>query len=297
MTYIINKIRGGIAAAALLLTATCAIGQTTGAVRNIRWDNEENDTIRINAILARAHANRPSSAGACVADVGRMLLGTQYVAHTLEGETESLTVSLDRLDCTTFVETVMALAKTANEGRLSWRDFVYNLERIRYRGGEIDGYASRLHYICDWVLDNSYRDNIKDVTPKFPQVSYAVKSIDFMSRNKSRYPALADSANLARIKVVEDGFRNYRFPYIKTSHLGNKATKAAFRNGDIIAFTTSLKNLDVTHMGIVVSGEDGEWHVMHASSTHGQVEISDIPLQVFMKRNPSLTGVRVLRLL
>lgn len=273
------------------------LAQSYGSLHMVRWDDEARDTIRINQILHDAHTLNCTTPGQTVAAIGKMFVGTPYVAHTLEGETEALTVSLDRLDCTTFVEMVMALAKTANENRLSWRDFLYNLEHIRYRGGELNGYASRLHYICDWVLDNCYRDNIKDVTTNFPQVSYAVKSIDFMTSNKSRYAALADTTAYDRIRSVEEGFRNYRFPYIKASHLANKKAKAVFREGDILAFTTSIKNLDVTHMGIIVGGSDGEWHVMHASSTNGQVEITTIALQTFLKRNPSMTGVRVLRLL
>ena len=42
---------------------------------------------------------------------GKKFLGLPYVAHTLElGDTEHLIVNLHGLDCTTFVETVVALS-------------------------------------------------------------------------------------------------------------------------------------------------------------------------------------------
>ena len=60
------------------------------------------------------------------------------MASTLEnadGE-EQLTVNLDELDCTTFVDVILSLAYTAGQHRTSWRDFTSNLERLRYRSGE-----------------------------------------------------------------------------------------------------------------------------------------------------------------
>ena len=60
-----------------------------------------------------------------------------------------------------------------------------------------------------------------------------------------------DQNNYDRIRAIESGYRNHKFPYIKTIDLGSKATKAAFRNGDVVALVSTLKNLDVTHMGIV----------------------------------------------
>lgn len=117
-----------------------------------------------------------------------------------------------------------------------------------------------------------------------------------MSANSSKYPALADSANLAGIKKVENGYRQHRFPYIKTSDLNSKDIKKFLRQGDVVALVTSIKNLDVTHMGIIVKDEAGEPHLLHASSSDGVVEVSTLPLADFMKRNRQWIGLRVIRL-
>ena len=265
----------------------------------IRFHDMASDTTRVNEILVSVLKEDPGTPGTRIETIGRMFIDTPYVAHTLEvdsGYPEILSVNISELDCTTFVETVAALAKTVGEGRSSWRDFIYNLENLRYRSGEMDGYSSRLHYIADWVVDNGYRGNIKDVTNTFPKVNYITKSINFMSSNRDKYRALSDSTQFERIKSIENGYRNHRFPYIKTLDLNDKSTKKSFRTGDIVALTTSLKNLDVTHMGIVIL-VNGEPYLLHASSSLGKVVITQVPLAEFMRRNRSLTGLRVLRLL
>lgn len=259
------------------------------------FHNETTDTTRLNDMLIEVMAAHPSSPGDAVVMFADRFMGTPYVGGTLEGDPEMLRVNLDELDCTTFAESMMALAITVDEKRSSWRDFTHNLRNIRYRDGKINGYPSRLHYISDWAVDNIHRGNFKDVTTQFPRHSYEVKTIDFMSANASRYKALVDSANLAQIKRVETPYRRHRFPYIKTRDLAFKDVKGAFRNGDIVGFTSNLSNLDVTHMGIIKM-RDGEPYVVHASSSAGKVVMSDEPIDRFVKRNRNFTGVRVFRL-
>lgn len=262
----------------------------------VRFGNEAADTTRIGRMLDEASRQRLVSPEARIAYFAKQFEGTPYGAHTLEGAEEVLTVRLDSLDCTTFVDVSMALAYTIGERRTSWRDFVYNLRRLRYRNGEVDGYPSRLHYISDWVVDNRHRGNIKDATEVFPRSNHLLRSIDFMSRNRDKYPALADSANFARIKAIENGYRMHRFPYIKTSDLSDKMTKKTFKSGDVVALVTSNKTLDVSHLGIIIKDEQGEPYLLHASSTGGKVEMTKLPLCDFMKRNRQWIGLRVIRL-
>lgn len=273
----------------------CFIGLNASALANVRFHNEAADTTRITEILIDTAAKKFKTPSERVGYIARKFIGTPYVANTLEISPELVTVNLDELDCTTFVETVLAMAYTVGEGRTSWRDFVYNLERLRYRGGEVNGYSSRLHYVCEWFVDNIHRGNIEDATRIFPKINYVVRTIDFMSSNRDKYPALADSAEFERIKNIEIGYRSHRFPYLKTADLGNKATKAVLRDGDAVALVSSMKNLDVTHMGIVVI-ENGEPYLLHASSSNGKVEITSLPLVDYLKRNRSFIGVRVIRL-
>ncbi len=202
---------------------------------------------------------------------------------------------MDELDCTTFVETVLALAYTAGEGRSSWRDFIHNLEKIRYRNGIMNGYSSRLHYISDWIIDNSHRGNFNEATDLFPSYSYQIKTLDFMSTNRSSYKALSDSTEYERIKSTEIGYRNHRFPYIKREHLRKKEIMKAFKAGDVVALTTRIKGLDVSHLGFITFA-DGTPHLLHASLKEGKVTIEKLPLHESMMKGRSNTGIRVIRL-
>lgn len=116
-----------IIAASLYLYISNAAGQATPA--NIEFSNEASDTTRLTAILVEAVAKDAHSRRApqsYVAEMGRQFLDTPYKGGTLEGENEMLRINLDGMDCTTFIENVMALALTAGEGRSSWRDFAFN---------------------------------------------------------------------------------------------------------------------------------------------------------------------------
>lgn len=281
----------------LILPVVALMLSSASAQSPVRFGCEATDTTAITAMLDKAAGRHFANPEARVAFFARMFEGVPYAAHTLEGDEEELTVRVDSLDCTTFVETAMALAFTIGEGRSSWRDFIYNLRRIRYRGGEIEGYPSRLHYISDWAVDNKYRGNIEDATTLFPRVTTMTRTIDFMTANRDRYPALADSANYARIRSIENGYRNHRFHYIKTIDLGAKDTRAAFHDGDVVALVSNLKNLDVTHMGIVIrENPSAEPYLLHASYSDGKVEVTARPLADFMKKNRQWLGLRVFRL-
>ncbi len=281
----------------IILALFGAAAPVAAAQTAARFGNERADTTAITEMLVECAAANLPTPEERVAFFGRKFLGVPYGAHTLEGDTEVLTVRLDSIDCTTFVETALALAYTVGENRTSWRDFLYNLRRLRYRGGNVDGYASRLHYIADWAVDNIHRGNLQDATRLFPKVNYIVRTIDFMSANADRYPALADSATLARIRSVESGYRNHRFPYLKTGDLGSRSMKAALRNGDVVAFVSTLRNLDVTHMGMIIKeSPDAEPHVLHASLSGGKVMLESRPLIDFLRKNRHWAGIRVFRI-
>lgn len=273
----------------ILLAATACI--TTQAQR-INWHNEATDTVDINRLLKKAvMISDPQQR---VASLAKDFIDLPYVAGTLEAEDERLTVNLDEVDCTTLIDNVLTLAVTAGEHRTSWRDFVYNLERLRYRGGEMKGYPSRLHYISDWIVDNTHRGNFEEVTNRCDLATYEIKTIDFMSANRNLYPALADSATFAKIKEAEIGYRSHRFPIIKTSRVA-KAAKTFLRTGDIIALCTGKKGLDVSHMGILFIDEKNIPYLLHASSKAGKVILDTTPLDRYLTTN-RLTGIRVIRL-
>ena len=256
--------------AIISIIAASAIATHAATPRNMRH-HCANDTTEINELLRRGYDSGITNPNKMIAQYARWLLDKPYVAHTLEGEQEMLTINIDELDCTTFVETLYALARTTLDKRYSWRDYAHNLESIRYRGGEIKGYASRLHYISDWIIDNNHRGNLRETTHDMSGVKYNVKTINYMSKHRDLYPALADEDTFQAIRNVERGYTNHRFPFLKMEWTNMKKLVKDLQEGDIIGIVTKIEGLDIQHMGVVVMVND-EPYLLDASSAGKKVQ-------------------------
>jgi len=272
----------------ILLINISAVAVTPSQVK---FGDIANDTTEITKILIENYNREGHKPGELMVKLGENFIDVPYEAGTLDGIPEELTVNLQGMDCMSFVENVMALAITLNERRSSWIDFVYNLENIRYRNVNLNGYSSRLHYFSDWVVDNSHRGHIADVTARIANPSYQVKTLEFMTANRDKYPALSDSIEFEKIKDAQVGYRSHRYPYIKSTNVES----AGIQPGDIIAVTTKIPGLDVSHVGIAVKVK-GKIHLLHASSKEGKVCVSSLPLTEYLRRNRNATGIRVIRL-
>ena len=279
----------------LLLIFTC-ISMNLRAVSpmNMRFHCKK-DTLKINKLLEDGLNSNIEKANDLVVFYANKLLGTPYVAHTLEGETEMLTINIDELDCTTFVETLYALTQTTLSRRATWRDYANNLESIRYRNGVMGDYSSRLHYISDWIVNNSARGNLKDIAPNFDSCKYLVKTIDFMSKHRSSYSSLKDSTIFEKIRNIEVGYRSHRFPYIKKESLKSQRTKNTFKSGDIIGMVTKIDGLDISHLGIVVK-EKNELYFINASMSGKKVQLEKTTFYEYLANIRSCIGVRVFRI-
>lgn len=256
----------------------------------------ENDTLKINKLLNEGLQSNIDTPNALMVFYANKLLGTPYVAHTLEGDTEKLTINIDELDCTTFVETLYALTRTTLSQRTTWRDYANNLESIRYRNGVMSDYSSRLHYMSDWIINNSSRGNIKDITPDFKSCKYMVKTIDFMSKHRNSYQSLKDSIQFEKICNFEIAFRSHRFPYIKKEVVNSKETKRTFKSGDIIGMVTKIEGLDISHLGIVIK-ENNQLYFINASMSGKKVQLEKKNFHDYLRDVKSCIGIRVFRVM
>ncbi|WP_165749810.1 N-acetylmuramoyl-L-alanine amidase-like domain-containing protein [Cellulophaga sp. Z1A5H] len=231
--------------------------------------------------------------GASMAAIGKTFLGIPYVAKTLEiGTTETLVVDLEGLDCTTFVENVLAFSLLKKSDSTTFNNFTKKLETIRYKNGSLNGYNSRLHYFTEWIANNQFKGLITDITAKIGGTPIQ-KEINFMSTHRTLYPFLKDDdANLEKIKASEDYLNTQEFCILEKDNIA--ANEHLIQTGDIIALTTSIKGLDITHTGIATREQDGRIHLLHAS-TSGAVKISEKPLVDYLKGIKSNTGIMVVR--
>ena len=256
----------------------------------------DSDTIVINQLLLQGYESGLSDANALVEFYARRLLGTPYVAHTLEGDEEMLTINIHQLDCLTFIESLYALTRVTLAGRYSWRDYADNIENVRYRGGEMGDYSSRIHYISEWIIDNHVRGNLVEVTPDLPHVDYMVKNIDYMTTHTGSYRQLKNDPEMVE-KIRRFELRNHRFPYLKRSWLNDKGVKAALRSGDFVSLVTRADGLDVSHNGIIIVDEKGDPYLLDASMSGGKVMLEPKPLYKFLERSKNNIGIRVFRMM
>ncbi|NUN08914.1 MAG: DUF1460 domain-containing protein [Ignavibacteriaceae bacterium] len=232
--------------------------------------------------------------GDVIARIGKSFLGVDYEAHTLEkaGE-EQLVVYLQGLDCTTFLENALVLARCVKQDKTSFEEYMGELQKIRYRDGVIDGYPSRLHYFSDWIHNNVKKGIVKDVTRELGGQKIRF-STGFMSDKPELYAKLKENPGFVPVIRKQEEEINKRDYY----YLPNKSVESAYdgiRNGDLIAITTNLKGLDIGHVGIAVKEADGQVYFMHAPLVGAKVEITKDPLHIYLTKVKKHTGVIVLR--
>ncbi|WP_235856350.1 N-acetylmuramoyl-L-alanine amidase-like domain-containing protein [Flagellimonas oceanensis] len=233
------------------------------------------------------------SLGDTIISVGQSFLGTPYVEKTLEvGDTETLVVNFGGLDCTTFVENVLAFSMMLQNQQKDFENFTENLETVRYRNGNLEGYPSRLHYFTEWIRNNEKKGLIEDITAELGGVELE-KPINFMGTHRNLYPFLASDENFEAMVSVEKEIAKEKFCYLPQDEIESK--EHLIKSGDILALATSIKGLDVTHTGIAIHQPDGRLHLLHASSKNGEVEISELPLADYLKNIKSNIGIIVAR--
>lgn len=227
-----------------------------------------------------------------VVEAGKLLMNTPYVAHTLETEPEQLIVNLRELDCTTFAENCLALARTAKARKPSFKQFKNELQLIRYRGGEINGYPSRLHYFSDWILDNDKKGTVKSVSQSIGNTGFS-KTINFMSQHPNSYKPLKNNAVfIEALHKQEQELTKTKLYYIPTEKL--ELLKDQIKDGDIFGITTTVDGLDITHVGIAFFKND-ELHFMHASSKAEKVILSEQTLYEYLANRDSVSGIMIAR--
>ncbi len=223
-----------------------------------------------------------------------LLEGTTYAAGTLDRDSvEKLQPYLQETDCTTFVETVLALARTAVKKQSTWDEYCRQLTALRYRNGKIDGYLSRLHYFSDWIANNEQKGFVTDITKISGGVPDTLQ-LYFMSRNADRYPALQRNATLVDGIAAQERSLNGKIIYYLPTFRLDSASLATIQSGDIIAFTTDIPGLDIAHVGIAIQN-NGEVRLIHASSSQGRVIVENRSILQQLKDNKKFSGIRIIR--
>lgn len=198
-----------------------------------------------------------------IAAIGRKNIGQPYKLHLL-GEYpfelhDSLPMfSLENSDCVVFAEHTYAMALSK-----SWEEFFWMLQRIRYKDGVI-GVATRNHYTeVDWNLNNSWL--VTDI------------SADLAGLSGPSYELTVDRQKFLKTRHQTERsipVQNSREYFLPTERVAEVA--AQLQDGDFVnVVSTRNGGYWVSHVGLVVTGPDGERRFLHSSEPQVREESFD----------------------
>ena len=124
--------------------------------------------------------------------ISQNFLGRRYESPALgegEGSYQNLPMHrFDKFDCTTYVETVIALSNSSNI-----EDFERHMRQIRYRDGLV-GFVTRNHFpSLDWIPNNIRAGYLKDVTSKVAKAPHNVQIASSSINKKDWYKKVHNS--------------------------------------------------------------------------------------------------------
>lgn len=282
---------GALAALTPLMAKTSFAG-----VMNMMMEIDEDEKICLSKFefsLAKKLADRPINE--VMIEIGKTFIGTEYVGHVLESDgPEQLVVNMRALDCVSFYENCLVLARCVKLKKYTFEEYKRQLTFVRYRGGVINGYPSRLHYTTDYWFDNEKKGVLKVVTGDIADdknIQKMPKPINFMSTHRASYKQLANDAFYEEIKKQEDAINARDLVFLPKGNVHMFADKIA--TGSLIGITTNMKGMDIKHTGVAIRMENGDLHFMHAPITGAKVQITPTTLHDYLAKFKDDTGIIV----
>jgi hypothetical protein len=250
-------------------------------------------------IVTRAAAGNWASLpiGERMGKIALELKGTPYVGFTLEvsPDHEFCVADLNGLDCVTFFEDCLCLARMLKRGGNSPMQFLSELRLTRYRGGNLGDFTSRLHYTTDWFVDNQKKGVVKILTPELPGAQPFTQKVGIMSQHPENYRQLAAHSELVeKIREIEGQINSRSLTYLPMARI--EETEKLLQTGDIVGVTTTAPGIDIAHTGLCIKDDQGIVHFMDASSSPRRMCVTLEPeLSKCLNWSSRLTGIMVAR--
>ena len=235
--------------------------------------------------------------GKVIGKIAMELKGTPYVGFTLETslDSESCVVDLKGLDCVTFFEDSLCMARMIKKGKSSPEDLINEVQTTRYRGGKMGDFTTRLHYTTDWFVDNEQKGVVEILTPHLPGAVPFTQKVGIMSQHPENYQQLkAHPELLPAIRLAEDRINARSLKYLPMDKL--KAAEHLLKTGDIVGISTTEEGIDIAHTGLCIKDAKGVVHFMDASSSRSSMKVTLEPeISTCLDWSSKLTGVMFAR--
>ncbi len=193
--------------------------------------------------------------------IAEAFLGHPYIANGLGGgpkQPEELVINLETFDCVTFIESVLALARSRSKS-----GFINELTKTRYKNGKIN-WPSRLHYFSDWMKHNEKRG-----------------AIEMRTRG-------AGSHAIEKLLGFVEGLRARRVRFHIVPRKKIKLALPRLSNGSIVAFASVRSKLDFFHTGFLFYDSQSKPSMEDLILYHAQKNAGKViarPLVEFLKLN------------
>ncbi len=279
------------------LLGASALAETIGQVPEKLQDFKGQDVF--DRIVGKASAENWSKLpiGELIGKIALELKGTPYVGFTLElsKDSEPCVVNLTGLDCVTFFEDSLCMARMLKHGKSSPEDLIAEIQTTRYRGGKMGDFTTRLHYTTDWFVDNEQKGVVKILTLELPGAEPFTQKVGIMSEHPENYRQLAAHPELVpKMRVIEEKINGRSLKYLPMDKL--PAAEHLLQTGDIVGIATTARGIDMAHTGLCIKDEEGVVHFMDASSSRAKMRVTlEAEISKSLHWSPRLSGVMFAR--
>ena len=280
----------------VLMLALALQAPVAAAAQGVAQGNISQESVQKYGELSKVlKANQQKSVPELMIIVAKQMLGTEYVAGTLEKVPEQLTVSLTQTDCILFVESCLAMALNAKKGIFHPDSLCATIQSLRYRNGKVDGYASRIHYTSEWIRQGEARGIFREITDVLSGDNLSGQRFSYMSEHSDAYRQLkGNPAEVARIAQMEASLNQHTDYFVIPKEAVSKM-EHLLKDGDILGFNSTVKGLDIAHVALVYHKENGQVGFIHASQADGKVVIDEKSIADYVNSRKSNNGIRIVR--
>ncbi len=280
----------------VLMLAVALQAPVAAAAQGVAQGNISQESVQKYGELSKVlKANRQKSVPELMIIVAKQMLGTEYVAGTLEKVPEQLVVSLTQTDCILFVESCLAMALNAKKGIFHPDSLCATIQSLRYRDGKVDGYASRIHYTSEWIRQGEARGIFREITDVLSGDNLSGQRFSYMSEHSDAYRQLkGNPAEVARIAQMEASLNQHTDYFVIPKEAVSKM-EHLLKDGDILGFNSTVKGLDIAHVALVYHKENGQVGFIHASQADGKVVIDEKSIADYVNSRKSNNGIRIVR--
>jgi Protein of unknown function (DUF1460) len=232
--------------------------------------------------------------------VAREMVGTPYVNYTLEvhDTIESPVVSFKGMDCWTYYENALALARMLRykPGPYNPQDMLQMIEIERYRKGLCTGnYLSRMHHLEEVFYDNQRRGYATNITSRIPGAVKISREIREMTVQWKNYRYLrSNTALIEPMGKIEAQVSNLPVYHVPKAQVRN--AEKYLQNGDICAITSNGQYGYTSHVGLIIRMQDRAYFT-HATSDRdkGRMVIIDHPITDYLNESSKHAGIVICR--